>query len=74
MWERICDFFEKKWTTRDKVMITLIAFLTGIVVGMKLAPARSVEFGNNYTGIGEPLPPELGEAPEENAEAENETN
>lgn len=64
MWAKIRGFFEMEWTTRDKVMITIIAVLTGIVAGMKLAPARSLEFGNNYTGIGEPLPPELSDEEE----------
>lgn len=42
------DFFNSEWGLRDKIQITLIAFLTGIILGFTFSPIKKgIYCGNN---------------------------
>lgn len=45
--DKIKTFFGKEWTTEERILVSLVMVLGGILLGILLSPARSISLGNN---------------------------
>ena len=48
IWNSMREFFERDWTTTEKILVILCCILIGVIKGFCLAPIKKgINFGSN---------------------------